>query len=87
MVCSTGGWGASGAFSSVALVAQLNCSLSTPEKRSVCGFPSVGVGGQGPVMKNQSASGAEEDSRIGTGAMGRVAARWRVGENEKKQGQ
>lgn len=38
-------------------------------------------------MKNQSASGAEEDSRIGTGAMGRVAARWRVGENEKKQGQ
>lgn len=38
-------------------------------------------------MKNQSASGAEEASRIGTGAMGRVAARWRVGENEKKQGQ
>lgn len=35
----------------------------------------LGVRVQKPVMKNQSASGAEEDSRVGTGAMGRLTAR------------
>ena len=56
------------------LLPHLSCSLSTPKSGQYAISFLLVVGVQEPVMKNQSARGAEEDSLGGTGAMRGLAA-------------